>query len=478
MASPYQPAVYQPSRGNPRGNPRPAPYDDTRDPRVGPRGLLTGAIPPNPLPRPNPNQQPRYDNTYSNIPMSEIRVDNRSDPLPRARPNSVSQPFDVLPNPTPNAQQRYDYNPNTPLIDSNYEYREYLEDPQQEQYYDGNPFQIAYSGGFGDPSTSVGVPPMGYGGGFGDPSTSVGLGAPAMGSFFDSFLGGGMGDLFRTGGEYILGQQNIDDIQNFGRERQEQFSQLADKAQTGSEFKPYTVTSGLANVGTNAAGGYNINLSPEQEALQQQLMGQAAGLFGQVGQDPAAQQAAIFEQIRATQRPEEERNRLATEERMLSQGRLGIQSNAYGGASPELLAQETARQEAMGRANLGARNQALAEQKQALIGGQGLLEAGYSPQDQALAMLQGSAVPAKFADVGRRTGVELGSQLQQSGLEGRMQSEDMANQLRLGQQRSLLDGIFGQQVSAKDKLRAAELGMGSIFEDSDGLMGWLAGLFD
>jgi hypothetical protein len=299
------------------------------------------------------------------------------------------------------------------------------------------------------------------------------------GSIFDNFLGSGIGDLFRTGGEYMLGQKNIDDLQNFGREKQEQFGLLADKAQTGTEFKPYTVTSGLANVGTTAEGGYGINLSPEQEALQQQLMGQAAGLFGQVGQDPAAQQAAIYEQIRATQRPEEERNRLATEERMLSQGRLGIQSNAYGGASPELLAQETARQEAMGRANVGARQQALAEQQQALLGGQGLLEAGYSPQEQALAMLQGSAVPAGYADIGRREGVELGSQLQQSGLEGRMQSEDMANQLRLGQQQSLLEGLFGQQLSAQDKLRAAELGMGAVFgEDDNGLMGWLAGLFD
>lgn len=303
----------------------------------------------------------------------------------------------------------------------------------------------------------------------------------AAGGFFDNFLGGGIGDLFRTGGEYMLGQKNIDDLQNLGREKQEQFGLLADKAQTGTEFKPYTVTSGLANVGTTAEGGYGINLSPEQEALQQQLMGQAAGLFGQVGQDPAAQQAAIYEQIRATQRPEEERNRLATEERMLSQGRLGIQSNAYGGASPELLAQETARQEAMGRANVGARQQALAEQQQALLGGQGLLEAGYSPQEQALAMLQGSAVPAGYADVGRRTGTQLGSQLQQSGLEGRMQSEDMANQLRLGQQQALLEGLFGQKLSAQDKLRAAELGLGKAFGNESGLFGqvggWLESLF-
>ena len=213
---------------------------------------------------------------------------------------------------------------------------------------------------------------------------------------FDNF---NLGDALRGGASYYLGSENIDAAKQLGRETQAGMGALAAAAQEGTAFKPYTVTSGLANVGTTAEGGYGISLSPEQEALQRQLMGQAAGLFGQVGQDPAAQQSAIYEQLRATQRPEEERQRLATEERMLSQGRLGMQSNAYGGASPELLAQETARQEAMGRANIGARQQALAEQQQALAGGQGLLQAGYSPQQQALAMLSGSAVPAGYADI-------------------------------------------------------------------------------
>ena len=249
--------------------------------------------------------------------------------------------------------------------------------------------------------------------------------------------------LFNLGGNYYLGDANIKRLQELGQETQTGMYAIGNEALDKATFKPYTVTSGLGNVGTTAEGGFNINLSPEQEALQSQLMGQAQGLFGQVGQDPAAQQAAIYEQLRATQRPEEQRQRLATEERMLSQGRLGMQSSAYGGASPELLAQETARQEAMGRANIGARQQALAEQQQALAGGQGLLQSGFQPQQQALAMLQGSAVPAGYADVGRRSGTDLWADLQKTGLEGRMQSEDMANQLRLSLQNALLGGVTG-----------------------------------
>ena len=276
---------------------------------------------------------------------------------------------------------------------------------------------------------------------------SVGTGTEA-GFDWQGFLT----NIGRTGGSYYLGEENIKNVQDTGRELQDATGLLSEQARAGTAFQPYAVTSDLANVATNAQGGFDVNLSPEQAAMQQQLMGQAQGLFGQVGQDPAAQQASIFEQIRATQRPEEERNRLATEERMLSQGRLGISSSAYGGASPELLAQETARQEAMGRANLGARNQALAEQQQSLLGAQGLLTAGYDPQKNALAMLQGSAVPAGFADVGRRTGTELGSQLDLGGIEGRLNAEQMANQLRLGQQSALLEGMVGSEMSTKDKL--------------------------
>lgn len=309
---------------------------------------------------------------------------------------------------------------------------------------------------------------------------SAGVIPQEVGGFFGNianFLGSsGVNQALRTGGEYYLGQQNIQDVQELGRKQQEQAAILAERARAGTEFRPYTVTSGLGQVVTDPTGGIAVQLSPEQQALQAQLQGQAAGLFGQVGQDPAAQQAAIFEQIRATQRPEEERQRLALEERMLSQGRLGLGSAAYGGSSPELLAQETARQEAMGRASLGARTQALAEQQQALAGATGLLRAGYTPQREALGLL-GAAVPsATFADVGRRTGTDLESDLQRAGIEARLQSEDLANQLRLAQQQQLLGGLLGQQPTYAQQLQAQELGI-KLGQES-GLFGNLGGLVD
>jgi hypothetical protein len=278
--------------------------------------------------------------------------------------------------------------------------------------------------------------------------------------------------LLRTGGEYYLGQENIKGAQRLGRETQAGAQALAEEARAGTEFRPYTVTSGLAGVATDPSGGFAINLSPEQQALQTQLQQQAGGLFGQVGADPAAAQAQLYEQMRAVQRPEEERQRLALEERMLSQGRLGLGSAAYGGSSPELLAQETARQEAMARANLGARQQAQAEMLQAGQLGGMLQAAGYQPQQQALSMLSASQVPAGFADVGRRTGTELATQMGLGGLEARLQAEDLANRLQLQQGEAILGSLFGQQATAQEQI------LNKILNKDSPLLEGTEGLFD
>ena len=281
-----------------------------------------------------------------------------------------------------------------------------------------------------------------------------------MGAFTevtDYLSGGGLGDILGAAGGYALGTKNIEGAQELGQNLQAGTSALAGQARADTAFQPYAVTSGLANVATNQQGGFDIGLSPEQQAMQNQLMGQASGLFGQVGQNPAQAQAALYEQMRGVQRPDEQRQRLALEERMLSQGRLGLGSAAYGGSSPELLAQETAIQEAMGRANLGARQQSQLEQLQAGELG-GLLQGfGYEPQQQALNMLRGADQSAGFADVGRRTGAELGSQLNLGGLEGRLNMEDLANRLGLQRDQGMLDAAFGQSASPLERAQIAKL---------------------
>ena len=75
------------------------------------------------------------------------------------------------------------------------------------------------------------------------------------------------------------------------------------------------------------------------------------------GETPTA--SSIYDQIRATQTPEEERQRIALENRLAAQGRLGVSTAAYGG-TPEQLAMEKAQAEARNTASL--QSMSMAEQ--------------------------------------------------------------------------------------------------------------------
>ena len=286
-------------------------------------------------------------------------------------------------------------------------------------------------------------------------------------------------DLLGAGAGYYNQDKAAQAALELGEQSAEKLYGLGEDIAGRAEFKPFTVTTGLGGATTTPEGGYSLQMSPEQQALQNQLLGQSQALFGQVGVDPSTAQADLYEQIRATQRPEEERQRLALEERMLSQGRMGLSSSAYGGASPELLAQETARQEAMSRASLGARTQAMAEQKQALDAATGMMTQGYKPQEQALAALGYGLEGGKLAVTGAGTGAELFGRLGQSGIEALMQGAELAQGLEASKRQTLTEALLGRQPTVQEQILAGEYGidlgdMGGMLTDG---FDWLKELF-
>ena len=270
-----------------------------------------------------------------------------------------------------------------------------------------------------------------------------------------------MGDQFLSGvGNYLTTQEQIQDVTNLGQEQQGALMDLGQQVYDSAQFRPFTVTSSLGGgTATDASGSTSINLSPQEQELQNKLLQAAQGLFGQVGVSPAEAQADIYEQIRATQRPEEERQRLAMEERLLSQGRLGLQSAAYGGSSPELLALETARQEAMAKANLSARGQALAEQEQALNVASGLLGQSYAPQREVLNALNVSSIAPQLSSRGAMAGAELLSQLGQSGVEANIGMQQLATELRQNRDQGLMNLLLGTQPTTAQIIAGADAGL-------------------
>ena len=211
-------------------------------------------------------------------------------------------------------------------------------------------------------------------------------------------------------------------------------------------FKPFTVTGGFGSI-TGGPDGTAYNLSPTQQAMADRLFSGATDFFTAAQQDPAAREQAVYDRMVGAMMPDERRQRLEMEERMLAQGRGGVTTARYGG-TPEQLAMEKAIQESRNQAMLGAMQQAQAEQAQQASLGSQFLQQSYAPQAAMLSAFSPALNVASMADVARRQAGELGLEAQ------------MANaNLLLGQQQGqagLYAGLYGNILSGLGGLLSAE----------------------
>jgi hypothetical protein len=203
---------------------------------------------------------------------------------------------------------------------------------------------------------------------------------------------------------------------------------------------------GMQGLGQTPAGTYATR------GAAQQAYGLGGQFMGMAGQDPMQRERDIYGNIRAMQTPEEQRQRMALEERLFNQGRGGVSTNLYGG-TPEQLAMAKAQAEAQNQASLVAMQQAQAEQaQQAGLGAQFLgLGAGLSQQEQQLQNAQQQrALQAMGAGQSLLSG-GLGLQQAQFGL-----GAGAANLMgQLGAQRQSL-----MSQNLQDLLAAQQMGAG------------------
>ena len=286
---------------------------------------------------------------------------------------------------------------------------------------------------------------------------------------------------------------------------------LAQELRGMLEFQPYTVTSatggqfGMVQDPTTGQMTYQLATSPEEQAYQQSLFGGAGQLarqatapydpryeelakqaYGGVGalmtqaqqaavdagaMDRAAREEQVYGQLRALQTPEEERERLALEQRLAAQGRTGVRTAQFGG-TPEQLARAKAQAEAQNQASLMAMQQSGAEQQlalqraanlQGLASGmfgmgtqarmtprqlqgvdlqnmQGMMAAGYVPQAQLLNALQPGMTAAERQRQAMSEQAGTYGQTYASGLQALLQSG-------LGQA-NIAGGVGGNIASA------------------------------
>ena len=217
---------------------------------------------------------------------------------------------------------------------------------------------------------------------------------------------------------------------------------LGTEAADMATFQPFTVTSSLGGASVGPDGSVNLTTTQRERELSEGLLGGAGGAFARAMEDPAIAQQELYNQMRAIQQPEEQRQRLALEERMLAQGRMGLGSAAYGGANPEMLAQAQAEQDAMLKANLAARGQSMQELGQMTDMGASMLASAYTPQAQALGLLGAGTNVAQIADLGRRTGAGLFSDLSQKAFEPYTQLMEGAATAKADRDQAYFDFLF------------------------------------
>ena len=189
------------------------------------------------------------------------------------------------------------------------------------------------------------------------------------------------------------GERAYQELSGYTTEGGEFVPGLADKLSGMLEFQPYTVTSatggqfGMSRDPETGQMSYDITTSPEEQAFQQQAMTDAEAYFTQARVPIAQREQDVYNRMLTAMTPEQERQRLEMEQRMASQGRLGVSTAQYGG-TPEQLAMAKAQSEAQNQAMLNAMQFAGQEQQRQSQLGTGMLAAGYVPQAQLLNALQ------------------------------------------------------------------------------------------
>jgi hypothetical protein len=174
----------------------------------------------------------------------------------------------------------------------------------------------------------------------------------AAGYFSDNastIAAGGLG-----AGGLALALKGYEDIGKIGERAYGEFAGeggLAEKLSGMLEFQPYTVTSatggqfGMTQDPNTGEMQYQLQLSPEEQQLYQDQLQRAGMFFEQAATPVADREQEVYQRMRTAMSPEEERQRLALEQRLAAQGRLGVTTGMFGG-TPEALTLAKAQEEA------------------------------------------------------------------------------------------------------------------------------------
>jgi len=253
-------------------------------------------------------------------------------------------------------------------------------------------------------------------------------------------------------------------------------------------FTPYGVSNQLFGTKVSPTGQLETTMTPtglELYAPFARVAGQSALAAENMNIDTLA--SDYYKKLAALSAPEVERQRLATEARLRAQGRLGVSGSAFGGSSPELLAQEQAIARQQLERELQSRQAALGERGALITQG----TTAYSPisnllglqaQQQQLSGQLGQA--ATQADIARANAymqpataaITAPLSLYGQGLQQVGQTQRLGTASNLAAQQAALDALaVGRSNVANQLLGQNGSNIGSLINNAAGLFNQSSG---
>ena len=206
-------------------------------------------------------------------------------------------------------------------------------------------------------------------------------------------------------------------------------NRIADNVGTASEFRPYSVTTG-AGASDFSGAGMTQTLDPQSQQLVDSLRQQSsqqAGMLGNMSPE------GLMQQMTALRAPEQARQQQQLDNRLSAQGRLGIQTDAYGG-TPEQFAMQKAMQEQQSADAFASLQGSRQLQGMDIQNMTGMLGAAGMPQQQLTAAMQpgmtGMQLAQNPAMLQGQTIANLGQQ-QLQGIPASINSEALLRQSQM-----------------------------------------------
>jgi len=224
----------------------------------------------------------------------------------------------------------------------------------------------------------------------------------------------------------------------------------------------------------------------DQAGIESQAFGGVRGLLAQAQNGIAGREQSIYDRIRATQLPEEQRQQLGLDQKLASQGRTGLRTAMFGG-SPEQFAMEQARAEAMNNASLASIGQAGTQRTQDLEAASSMFGLGskaqqnpyaieglqqgltggnlgniassmglqYMPEQQLLATLNPGINLSDIQNTGARFGANLYGEATAAGIEARLAAD--------AKRAEGLAGMYNALLNSEPNAGASENSEGGFF---------------